>query len=48
MPAKCNVKHPTLDLKCNQEKHSPAVAHTATDEEGNPHAWVAPKGSSKK
>jgi hypothetical protein len=36
----CNAKHPTLDLTCDKTKHGPTVAHTATDEDGEPHAWV--------
>jgi hypothetical protein len=37
---KCNAKHPTLDLRCGLDRHEPTEAHKATDEDGNPHAWV--------
>lgn len=39
MPKTCNAEHPTLDLKCSREPHDEG-AHTATDADGNPHAWV--------
>lgn len=40
MAKKCNAAHPTLDLKCERESHDERVAHRATDEDGNSHAWV--------
>jgi hypothetical protein len=45
---KCAAEHPGLDLKCDKDDdHVGVTAHTATDEDGNPHAWVLPSDAAR-